>query len=167
MKKALAALGLLTAVGPAMAAVTFNPTNGTGFVGKGDVQLAFGWNNSQLQANASKISFVSNSRATYAAVCVWTTGEGTRGEQSHTVTVTREAGMTSAVAYDARQRNQITGFNLLGFTGEVNVVGKVPVVGEVCPGQGTDGAWASVTQTGSTIGELVVKYNGYGVVLPY
>jgi len=27
-----------------VAAVTFDASNGTGFVGKGDVQLAFGWN---------------------------------------------------------------------------------------------------------------------------
>jgi hypothetical protein len=33
--------------------VTFNETNGTGFVGKGDVQVAFGWNNKQLQTNAT------------------------------------------------------------------------------------------------------------------
>src|SRR5918996_4693526 len=37
----------------AFALVTFDPSTGTGFVGKGDVQTAFGWNNKQLQNNAS------------------------------------------------------------------------------------------------------------------
>ena len=43
---------LLFAVAIASASVTFNPATGTGFVGKGDVQLAYGWNNKQLQDNA-------------------------------------------------------------------------------------------------------------------
>lgn len=31
------------------AAVTFDPATGTGFIGKGDVQTALGWNNKALQ----------------------------------------------------------------------------------------------------------------------
>jgi hypothetical protein len=37
----------------ALAAVTFDVNTGFGFVGKGDVQLAFGWNNKALQTNAT------------------------------------------------------------------------------------------------------------------
>lgn len=44
-------------VASALAAVTFDASTGTGFVGKGDVQLAFGWNNKQLQANAAGVTF--------------------------------------------------------------------------------------------------------------
>jgi hypothetical protein len=40
----------LATAGAAFAAITFNPDDGTGFVGKGDVQEAFGWNNHALQA---------------------------------------------------------------------------------------------------------------------
>jgi len=50
----------------ASAAVTFNETNGTGFVGKGDVQVAFGWNNKQLQTNAKDVSFSFTQDATQA-----------------------------------------------------------------------------------------------------
>jgi hypothetical protein len=50
----------------ASAAVTFNETNGTGFVGKGDVQVAFGWNNKQLQTNATGVSFSFTQDATQA-----------------------------------------------------------------------------------------------------
>ena len=50
----------------ASAAVTFNETNGTGFVGKGDVQVAFAWNNKQLQTNATGVSFSFTQDATQA-----------------------------------------------------------------------------------------------------
>jgi len=50
----------------ASAGVTFNETNGTGFVGKGDVQVAFGWNNKQLQTNATGVSFSFTQDATQA-----------------------------------------------------------------------------------------------------
>ena len=50
----------------ASAAVTFSETNGTGFVGKGDVQVAFSWNNKQLQANATGVSFSFTQDATQA-----------------------------------------------------------------------------------------------------
>lgn len=39
----------LAGIGIATATVTFDPTTGKGFVGKGDLQTAFGWNNNQLQ----------------------------------------------------------------------------------------------------------------------
>src|ERR671918_1859956 len=41
--------------------VTVNPADGTGFVGKGDVQLIFGWNNKALQDNAGSVEFRANS----------------------------------------------------------------------------------------------------------
>ena len=56
----------LALAGVAAASVTFDPTcpytpsNGTGtcgFVGKGDVQLALGYNNSQMQKNAGSLLF--------------------------------------------------------------------------------------------------------------
>lgn len=59
-------VALALTVGTANAAVTFNETNGTGFVGKGDVQMAFGWNNKQLQTNASTVAFSFTQDATQA-----------------------------------------------------------------------------------------------------
>jgi hypothetical protein len=50
----------------ASAAVNFNETTGTGFVGKGDVQVAFGWNNKQLQTNAGTVKFSFTQDATQA-----------------------------------------------------------------------------------------------------
>lgn len=164
--KSLTALSLTLLASSAMAAVTVDPLTGTGFVGKGDVQLAFGWNNAQLQSNAKNVSFTLSSNATYLATCVWMTGEGTRGQKTHTITQTKSTALSSTINYELRKSNQITGFNLLGF-GATTVIGTAPVVGGTCPGAGTDGAWTEVTQIGSSIGELAVKYDTFSVVLPY
>lgn len=48
-------VGSSTFIPAANAAVQFDPVSGTGFVGKGDVQTFFGWNNQQLQKNADKV----------------------------------------------------------------------------------------------------------------
>lgn len=149
----------------AFASVTFDPVTGLGFVGKGDVQTAFGWNNKQLQDNASGVTFTYNATDNYSAVCEWTTGEGTRGEQTHDVSHSRSNTVSSSITYDARVKNQITGFNLTGLGATTTTGGSLPVVGGPCPGnQGTDGVWISVTQTGST-GGLFVNYGGSSVLL--
>lgn len=157
-----ASLALAT---PASAAVTFNSADGTGFVGKGDVQLAFGWNNSALQKNAAGISFSYDAEDTYSGVCTWTTGEGTKGEKTHNVSHKRKTSVASNVAYDPRVKNQITGFNLTGF-GATTTSGEVPVVGEACMGNpGHDGVWTSVTPISSS-GGLYVTYSGTSHLLP-
>jgi hypothetical protein len=162
--KTVAVAGLLAASSYAISAVTFDPGTGVGFVGKGDVQLAFGWNNQALQANAAGVTFSYNVTDSYTATCTWVTGEGTRGERTHNVDHTTMTRVNGIVAYEARTRNQITGFNLTGF-GEMTSVGTVPVVGGPCPGNaGNDGVWSSVTANGST-GGLYVNYGGTSVRL--
>ena len=47
----------------AQAAVTIDDA-GKGFIGKGDVQTALGYNNTQMQANASKLKFTTSQDAT-------------------------------------------------------------------------------------------------------
>lgn len=152
----------LALAAPATAAVNFDTATGTGFVGKGDVQTAFAWNNHQLQGNASGLSFTYESEATYEAVCTWVTGEGTRGEKTHTVTQKKKASLESAVNYDARTKNQITGFKLNGF-GATTTTGTVPTVGGACPGQGTNGTYTSVTEVGSASGGLYVNHTALGL----
>lgn len=138
--------------------VTFDTSTGTGFVGKGDVQLAFGWNNAQLQNNASGLSFLYESSETYSAVCTWITGEGTRGERTHSVTHSRDVSVSDQIKYDARTHRQVDGFILTGF-GTVSESGEVPVVGGPCPGNnGTDGTWSSVELISSSTGGLYVRY---------
>lgn len=121
--------------GPSLAAVTFYADDtyavnedgsqgdllglaGTGFVGKGDVQLAFTWSNKQLQSNAAGVSFSYVESTTKTQDCVTVDGQGR--EQVVTVTGTRTMtiGVSGGVSYDARVKNQITGFNLTGFQGD-------------------------------------------------
>jgi hypothetical protein len=147
----------LALASPAAAAVTFDPATGAGFVGKGDVQLAFNWNNAALQKNASGVSFNYSSTDSYEAVCTFTTGDGTRGERIHNVDHKKTTSISSTVTYDTRVRNQITGFNLTGLGTTTTTGGELPIVGGACPGnQGTDGTWSSVALTGSTGGLFVV-----------
>lgn len=96
----------------AFAAVTFDPTTGTGFIGKGDVQTALGWNNKQLQDNAGSLqfTFVITTVSEVSWVCTNANNENTQ-ERARTTT-TDTTGVLSSVA---RERNQITGFNLVGF----------------------------------------------------
>jgi hypothetical protein len=143
----------------AYAAVTFDPSTGLGFVGKGDLQTPWGWNDAKLQENAADVSFYyhSSSASVYSAVCTWTTGEGTRGEKTHNVSHNTEIvnGVLSSIvsATKKNSQNKVTGFNLLGCTTQSSTVetSEVPVVGEPCPGnEGHGGTWTSVTLLSST-----------------
>lgn len=131
---------------------------GNGFVGKGEVQTVFEWNNAKLQSNASGVTFSYRTAEEYTAVCTFITGEGTRGEQTHNVPREVTTAVSAAVAYDTRVRNQITGFTLQGFS-TTTVTGELPVVGGACAGGGPEGGtWTSVTLTSSQGG----LYAGYG-----
>lgn len=156
-KKACIAALLFGAAGSAISAVTFDPVSGTGFVGKGDVQLAFGWNNAQLQANQGNVTFSYQTVEIHTAVCTWITGEGTRGQQTHNVSHKKKTGVFGALAFDERTRKQITGYNLTGYNSLTQTTGAVPVVGGPCPGNpGTEGTWTSVALTSSTAGLFAV-----------
>ena len=155
--------GFVAAASVAFAAVNFDASTGTGFVGKGDVQLAFSWNNSALQKNAAATTFSYNARDTYDVECEWTTTTGKGKEIYHDITIPKHVAINASVAYDARVKNQITGFNLNGF-GTVQTTGEVPVEGGSCPGN-HPGVITAVTSTGST-GGLHVNYGNLSVPLP-
>lgn len=148
----LIAGALGTGGGIAAAAVTFDAPSGTGFVGKGDVQNAFGWNNATLQANAGGVTFSYSATDEYEAVCTFVTGEGTRGERTHNIDHTRTTAIAGALNGSPRPGpNQFTGFNLTGYAGDPVVSGHAPVEGEACPGNpGTAGTWSAVTLISST-----------------
>lgn len=159
LKVSLGVIGCAAASVVAYAAVTFNPSTGIGFVGKGDLQTPWGWNNSKLQTCGAGVRFYYHTEqsATYSAVCEFTTGEGTRGAKTHLVThkIDRVNSVNNTVNYDTRKNSQgaITGFNLTGLGAASTVVatGEVPVVGGPCPGnQGHDGVWTSVELLSST-----------------
>jgi hypothetical protein len=132
----LATMLVVTLTVPALAAVTFDPATGTGFVGKGDVQTPFNLNNAQLQSalinNPQAVTFTYIKTDTYQVTNVWETGldsnSPSKSYNVHDEIVTTTTGVNSAINGDPRQmkgQNQFTGFNLKGF-GTSSVTGTVP-----------------------------------------
>lgn len=160
MKKMLFAAAAATALisTAAMATVTFDPTTGVGFVGKGDIQTLFGWNNSKLQTNAGGVSFTYEVHATYDVTCEWETVTGGPHSKTiiHDVTVPKHININDHIGYDARAKNQISGFILTGFGHEIDDV-TVPVVGGSCP-NGGDGTIVEVVETAPLSAGLFVHY---------
>jgi hypothetical protein len=135
---------MLLSAGTALAAVTFDPETGTGFVGKGDVQDVFGWNNKQLQDNAGSVQFrfVSEEVTETTWTCDRDAGPQTQ-ERTRTTTTTTQGVVSST----ARERNQITGFNLTGYsaTPTESSTSEGPPIGS-CPT-----GWTAINQNTDTI----------------
>lgn len=148
----------------AVASVTFDPATGTGFVGKGDVQLAFGWNNAAAQANATAVSFSYKSATTYDVTCEWDTEAGRSGNViHHEITIPKNTSVLSNIAYDVRKMNQYTGYNLTGLGATTTNGQSVPNLGDACPGN-NPGVVTDV-QVVSESGGLFVTFNGTSVQL--
>lgn len=146
------------------ASVTFDATTGLGFVGKGDVQLAFGWNNATLQNNASGVTFSYDVVDTYEVTAEWTTSEGKKGVKTHTITVIRQVSVSASVLSSARVHKQVDGFYLLGLGTETSS-GTVPVVGDNFNDGNDVKPITAVTLLSSTGGGLTVNYGGVSVAL--
>ena len=104
---------ILTATA-AGAAVTFDPDTGTGFVGKGDVQTALGWNNKTLQTAEANGAIEFTYNAVTSQETSWdcyNENNGHTQERTRSTTTT----VTGVTAHTARERNQITGFYLDGY----------------------------------------------------
>ena len=167
VRKTALAAALAVVSMAALATVTFNPATGTGFVGKGDVQNAFAWNNAALQQNIGGISFSYNSSVTYSGTCYWVTGP-VQNRTEHTVTHTTETNVNGTVNWDARTHHQVDGIYLTGFGDTTEGGGDIPVVGGPCPGNpGTGAVYIDVQVVpGGSTGGLYVYYNdGPGVLL--
>ena len=167
----------------AFAAVSFNVQNGTGFVGKGDVQTAFGWNNAQLQKNLGDVTFYYRSSQEYTVTEEWSTlagGSKNTFVNTHTVTKVTVCAVKGDVAFEARKQNQITGINLTGFIGTPSVTGgAIPKVGDITvdrKNERSDNTWfegeqyptdtvvTSVELTSSS-GGLYAVYGGVAVLI--
>jgi hypothetical protein len=114
--------------------VTFDPSNGTGFVGKGDVQTALGLNNAKMQTLANTpggVTFTYVHTDVYEVVNAWATGnpDNPVSLSYHEVTVTTTVAVNDVVAHTNRNNpnSDLTGFNLTGF-GQETVDGTIPVV---------------------------------------
>jgi hypothetical protein len=161
--------GILAFSAAMSAAVSFDPFTGNGFVGKGDVQDAFGWNNAQLQANADGVTFTFESESQYAQSCM-----KDNARQTIYKDFKKSVEVDAAVSVQARKNPQgmVTGFELLGFGGEVS---NASVPDDLCnPGNADPSGWVVdpsgvypvVTQIGgSSAGGLFVNFNGSSVQL--
>ncbi|MBI2324294.1 MAG: hypothetical protein HYU87_04970 [Chloroflexi bacterium] len=143
---AFAVVLLVFTAAPALATVTFDPTTGTGFVGKGDLQVPWGWNNQTLQKQAANVTFsYARSDATdYTVTCEWDTVTGGKTQTTIHHVVTNTKAVSDTVAYDvsstSRKNSQgtVTGFNLKGFGSSIVTTSgdPVPSVGDTCPNGG-------------------------------
>jgi hypothetical protein len=145
----------------AYASVTFDPNTGMGFVGKGDVQVPFGWNNAtlQTQANAGNIAFTYEAVSRYAITCEWYTGP-VQNRRPHLVDHTRTSNVNNTVDHANRRNPQsdVTGFNLTGW-GSVSESGFDPN-NPSCPGEdGTDAIVVAGPTFVSSSGGLYVSDN--------
>ncbi len=149
---------------PATAAVTFDPATGEGFVGKGDVQTAFAWNNSQLQSQAGNVSFAAKSETVTEVSWVCTNPRNENTQERQRTTRTSTSGVVSAVTRD--NKKQVTGFNLSGYAGDAtsttNTGGNQL---NSCPTN-----WALTTPAGDPVilsqtSELTATHNSVTVVL--
>jgi hypothetical protein len=142
----IAVLGGLTALFAIASAAIFLNEDGTGFVGKGDVQLALGLNNKQLQTTPVAFTFETTTVSELEWECTNTRNDKVQ-EKSRTVTSTTN-GLFSSLA---RVKNQITGFNLNGWDGAVTTTtqnGGGPAV-NACPDN--SGTWILTSPAGDAV----------------
>lgn len=113
MKIKLVTLASLFAIAfSANASVTYDE-EGFGFVGKGDIQSLFGWNNHDLQANAESLQF----RMLIPSGATWKcAGNNPAGKWVEKSASSESQPIDSGVSVDARKNKngQVTGFMLNG-----------------------------------------------------
>lgn len=128
------------------AAVTYD-SDGIGFVGKGDIQTVFDWNNSQLQENAAKLHFRFISAGTASWVCEWWTGPE-NNRKYHAVEASVSTSVDAQAAIDPRKNSKgmITGFSLNGLIPGADTSNEIGY----CGGQGA----------GKTLVEDSINYQG-------
>jgi hypothetical protein len=109
---AIAAMGLGTVATPT-GALSYET-----FIGKGDVQEAFGWNNATMKANAGDVTFRAVDSTTTTQSCV----DRERGVIIDTIdTVVRERSVEATLVYETRASGKsanVTGFNLVSVDDE-------------------------------------------------
>lgn len=119
MKKVLATLAMVAFASTSFAAVTIDE-DGIGFVGKGDVQEIYNWNNSDLQSNHALVQFRLGTPGVYS----WTCLHPVHGEKN-AKQETKKVNSNLAIDTRKNKNGQVTGFNLNGFgESETLVVGQ-------------------------------------------
>jgi len=166
----IAAAAAVTLSTAAYAAVSFDEVTGSGFVGKGDIQLLTGWNNVQAQQRIPGITFSTESTEAWGYECEWFTGP-VSNRTRHTGERKSTSAINSSVAFGLRTNkvDQITGINLLTYGATVVTGNTVPQVGDACPGgPGTGAVVIAVDDApeSSTSSGLLVTIEGTTYPLP-
>ena len=163
---------LVFATTPALATVIFDPSTGTGQVGKGDVQDAFLWNNQQLQANAASLEFQVVQNKHYTATCTDADGKfetkpgkfQTLRNTTHNVQTNVTGGGPVNVNSRTNPQKMVTGFMLIGYrSASFNNDQTPPQVGDSCSQGNIIGRITNVVVFGTT--ELSVNFGGTKRVL--
>jgi hypothetical protein len=146
--------------GTAARRVSVDVGTGEGFVGKGDVQLAFGWNNRALQDNAGSGKFQPNPETVTEVSWVCTNSNNDNIQQRERTTT---ESVTGLMANGVRERNQFTGFLLTGFDGQTKT--DTTTEGNQLNSCPSSSLWSLTTPAGdpvvvSTRGGLQVSING-------
>lgn len=153
----------LALASPAAAIVTFDPATGTGFVGKGDVQTVFEWNNKALQTHASTVDFRvdSVSETTWTCTKIVETGIGDKEVVQQRSTTASVQGLVTTVARDNSKGKDgaITGFYLQGYEGTPTLVTDGEAVG-TCPATPSGFVYDENAQTTELGGGLEVTHDG-------
>jgi hypothetical protein len=113
MKSSILTLAACLALSTAAHADVVYDENGVGFVGKGDLQSLYDWNNSMLQENAASVQFRLLSSGSASWTCSGVNPAGKPVTQSHSI---ESVAVESGVSFSARknQSGQVTGFVLNG-----------------------------------------------------
>ena len=155
--------GLAALASPASAVVTFDPATGTGFVGKGDVQLVFGWNNKALQDKAGAVDFRVNSSSETSWTCTKLVLQGNDETreivQQRSFSITTQ-GLVTTVARDNSKGKDgpVTGFYLQGYENGATVETSGPAVGS-CPADPSGFVYDNNAATTESGGGLQVSSN--------
>jgi hypothetical protein len=158
---AAAALGAgLVLAGAASASAYTIDSSGVGWVGKGEVQSAYGWNNKAMQDNTGGVTFVYEATATYSVTCEFDNPGG-----HHVINNPRHTAVDATVSGEARNNSKgkagpMTGWYLTGFGTTTTDGQDVQEVGDGCPGNSGQGAITAVEQTSVGEGGLYAVWSG-------
>jgi hypothetical protein len=131
---------------------------GFGFVGKGDVQLVYGWNNKALQDNADLVQFQAASVVVTEVSWICTNSKNEQTQERERTTTTTLEGLLESVA---RDKKQVTGFMLNGWDGEhVSLTETEGPPLNSCP----EGPWTLTTPAGDP---EVVSESGGGLQVSF
>lgn len=162
MKKFSAALAIAFAAAIGISAdVSFDPTTGIGWVGKGDVQTVFGMNNKALQNQAENVEFRYNASTETTWTCTKPHPAGHDDIVQHRNNSTSIEGVVDSIARENSKGKDgpVTGFHLLGFNGGSTIDNDGPEIGS-CPAQQSGFVYDNNAVTTTLGGGLQVSING-------